>query len=331
MKLLISLILVLILVFIATLATQISGLNYLFGIIIPYLALITFVVGFIAKVFNWAKTPVPFNITTTCGQQKSLPWIKHDNLESPSDNKGLILRMFFEILFFRTLFRNTKMELRKGPQIVYGSNKWLWMAGMAFHYSFLVILIRHFKLFVEPAPFFISLVEGLDGFLQIGLPILMLTDVILLGAVGFLLLRRILDSKLRYISLPADYFPLMLILSIGITGVLMRYFTKVDVVGIKELAVGLFSFHPTVPAGINTLFFVHLFLVSVLIAYFPFSKLMHLGGVFLSPTRNMKNDNRVKRHINPWNPKVMVHTYEEWEDEFRGVMKDCGLPLEKEE
>ena len=76
-------------------------------------------------------------------------------------------------------------------------------------------------------------------------------------------------------------------------------------------------------------FFVHLALVSTLAAYFPFSKLVHMGGVFLSPTRNLANNNRMKRHINPWNYPVKVHTYEEWEDEFRDKIVAAGMPLEK--
>ena len=51
----------------------------------------------------------------------------------------------------------------------------------------------------------------------------------------------------------------------------------------------------------------------------------------MSPTRNLINDSRKKRHVNPWSYPVRVHTYEEYEDEFRGVMKEVGLPVEKEE
>jgi len=88
------------------------------------------------------------------------------------------------------------------------------------------------------------------------------------------------------------------------------------------------AFSPVLPEGIGSLFYIHLFLVSTLIAYFPFSKLMHLGGVFMSPTRNLANNNRMKRHVNPWNYDVKVHTYEEYEDEFRNVMKAAGMHLE---
>ena len=75
---------------------------------------------------------------------------------------------------------------------------------------------------------------------------------------------------------------------------------------------------------------VHLLLLSVFFAYFPFSKLMHMPGVFMSPTRNLANNNRERRHINPWNYPVKVHTYEEYEDEFRDKMKAAGMPLDKE-
>jgi len=152
----------------------------------------------------------------------------------------------------------------------------------------------------------------------------------MLVSVTYLFLRRVFIPQVRYISLAADYFPLFLIIGVGLSGLLMRHFFKVDIFKVKELAMGLVSFHPLIPEGIGIPFYIHLFLVSVLLAYFPFSKLMHLGGVFLSPTRNLANNNRMKRHVNPWNYPVKVHTYEEYEDEFRDKMKAAGIPVEKE-
>jgi nitrate reductase gamma subunit len=104
----------------------------------------------------------------------------------------------------------------------------------------------------------------------------------------------------------------------------------VDLVSIKQLTLGLASFSPTVPQTASPLFFIHLMLLSTLAAYFPFSKLMHMGGVFLSPTRNLANNSRMKRHVNPWNYPVKAHTYQEWEDEFREKMRAAGMPLERE-
>jgi nitrate reductase gamma subunit len=164
----------------------------------------------------------------------------------------------------------------------------------------------------------------------VGVPLLYITDVVFLIAVTFLFFRRVLIPHVRYISLAADYFPLFLIFGIGVTGVLMRYFFKVDVVGVKELTMGLVTFNPVVPEGIGVIFYIHLFLVSTLLIYFPFSKLMHMAGVFLSPTRNLANNNRESRHINPWDYPVKVHTYDHYEDDFREKMKAAGLPVEKE-
>jgi len=304
--------------------------QYIFGIAIPYAAVLIFVIGFIYRVVQWGKTPVPFKIPTTGGQMKSLPWIKWNPLDNPATTGGVIGRMALEVLAFRSLFRNTRVELRDGPKVSYGSNKWLWVAALAFHYAFLVVFIRHFRLFMEPVPGFVGLLESVDGFMEVGLPRLMMSGVVLLLAALYLFLRRVAVPQLRYISLAADYFPLFLIISLAGSGILMRYFIRVDITSVKELITGLVSFRPTIPEGIGAIFFVHLFLLSVLIAYFPFSKLMHAGGVFLSPTRNMPNDNRANRHINPWNYPVKVHTYDHYEDEFREKMKEVGLPVEKE-
>ena len=93
---------------------------------------------------------------------------------------------------------------------------------------------------------------------------------------------------------------------------------------------GLVTFHPTIPEGLASIFYVHVFFVSVLLAYFPFSKLMHIGGIFFSPTLNMRADTRATRHINPGNYPVHVHTYEEYEDEFREKMVEAGLPVVKQ-
>jgi len=303
----------------------------LFGIVIPYFAITVFIVGMIYRVFKWASSPVPFKIPTTCGQQKSLSWIKHNNLESPDNFWGVVGRMLLEILFFRSLFRNTKAGIRD-KNLVYGPNKWLWFGGLLFHWTFLIIVIRHFRLFIEPIPQWIVYLQNLDGLMEIGLPAWYISSALFLIAVTYLLMRRIVNPQIRYISLAGDYFPLFMILSIGITGALMRYVPglRVDIVGVKALASGLMSFNPVIPANIGGMFYFHLFLVSLLLVYFPFSKLVHMGGVFLSPTRNMKNNSRAVRHVNPWNYPVKTHKYEEWEEEFHEVIESAGIPMDKE-
>jgi len=322
---------VIVLFLLAYIGVEAAGLEVLFGVIIPYLAFLTFIIGFVYRIMDWARSPVPFRIPTTCGQHKSLPWFDHSKIENPTNTFFVIVRMFLEIFCFRSLFRNTKAEIKEGGKLSYEMEKWLWLGAIAFHYSFLVTLVRHLRFFTQPIPFFVTLTETLDGFLQVGLPGIMISGFVLLAAVFYLFLRRILISQVKYISLASDFFPLFLIMGIAISGILMRYFAKVDVTATKELAMGLVTFRFTVPEGIGGIFYVHLFFVSILMAYFPFSKLMHLGGVFFSPTRNMTANTREIRHVNPWNYPVKVHTYDEYEEEFREKMIEAGVPVEKKE
>ncbi|MFZ0890035.1 MAG: sulfate reduction electron transfer complex DsrMKJOP subunit DsrM [Candidatus Binataceae bacterium] len=330
MKALYALIAVGVMAAVAFHASDYNALRITFGIVLPYAAFATFLAGFTYKVVRWAWSPVPFHIPTTCGQQKSLSWIKPARLENPSTTLGVVARMALEVLLFRSLFRNTRAELREGPHMIYAENKFLWLAALAFHWSLLIIIIRHIRFFILPIPPVLYALDAFDGFFQVAEPTLYVTDLVVLASLLYLLGRRLWDPQIRYFSLPADYFALFLLLGLAISGIVMRYFAKVDLVAVKQLALGLVSFSPVVPQGVAPLFFVHLTLLSALAAYFPFSKLMHMGGIFLSPTRNLANNSRTKRHVNPWNYPVPVHTYQEWEDEFREKIRAAGLPLERE-
>ena len=191
--------------------------------------------------------------------------------------------------------------------------------------------MRHFRFFIEPVPVCLTWLEFFDGIMQVGVPRLFMTDMLIVVAVLFLFGRRLANPKVRYISLANDYFPLFLIMGIIGTGICMRYFDKVDIAQAKVFIMGILHFTPQSAVGLNPLFFTHVALVSVLLIYFPFSKLMHMGGIFMSPTRNMRCNTREVRHVNPWNnPNAPYRTYAEYEDDFRDLMAEAGLPLEKQ-
>jgi nitrate reductase gamma subunit len=328
MNFLYALALVSALILLALIGGESAGLRFFFATIVPYAAIATFLAGVTYRIRKWARSAVPFRIPTTCGQQESLPWIQHSRLESPCSMLAVAARMALEVLLFRSLFRNVKADLRTGPRLVYGEEKFLWLGALAFHWSFLIIFLRHLRFFLEPVPRFVLRLENMDGFFQVGTPVFYMTDGIIFATLVYLMLRRLRDRQVRYISLFSDYLAICLLLGLISTGILMRYFAKVDILPIKEIAVGLVTLSPRVPEGVGSLFFAHLFLLSALLAYFPFSKLMHMAGVFLSPTRNLPNNSRRKRHVNPWDYPVKIHTYAEWEGEFREKIKAAGLPLE---
>jgi nitrate reductase gamma subunit len=306
------------------------GLYSFFSIIVPYVAVLVFVIGFIYRVLKWASSPVPFHIPTVSGQQKSLSWIKADNTNSPYTTGGVVKRLALEILLFRSLLKNEKVELDAPQRILFRTSTLLWLGALAFHWSFLVILMRHLRFFLEPVPSAVVILQRLDSIFQNLLPVLYISDVIILIALGYLFTRRIIYPQVKYISLPSDYFVLLAIGGIAISGILMRLIYKVDLAQVKEWVMAMLRFQPMPPKGVNLIFYVHLFFVSLFVAYFPLSKLMHMPGIFLSPTKNLRNTSRNDRHINPWDHPVNVHTYEEYEDEFRDPMKEVGLPVEKE-
>jgi len=311
----------------AAVAGRMHGGDALLLSAIAYAGFAVFLVGFCYRVVKWAAVPVPFRIPATCGQQTSLPWIKSAGLDNPSTNAGVVGRMALEALLFRSLFRNSRARLDEG-RLICSEQRYLWLAALAFHWSLLTILIRHLRLLVEPVPAVVLGIERVDGFFQLGTPPLYISDVVFACALLYLLLRRFRDPMVRYISQFSDYFALLVIGGIAASGLLMRYSTRVDVIGAKEFALGVASFHPVRAAALGSMFTVHVALISLLAAYFPFSKLMHMGGVFLSPTRNLANNSRAKRHINPWNYPVKTHTYAEWEEEFRDKLKAAEIPLE---
>jgi [DsrC]-trisulfide reductase subunit M len=304
------------------------GLGWFVGVVVPYTAAAVFVVGIVYRIVGWAKVPVPFRIPTTSGQQQSLDWIPSNKLDNPSSGWGAAGRVALEVLCFRSLLRNTSARMI-GDRLVYTTDLSLWAGAMAMHWSLLIILVRHLRLVLVPVPAMVTFVERVDGFLEIGLPVFFVTSVVFGLALSYLLVRRLVTPHLRYISLVGDYFALLVLLGVGTSGFLLRHVVRGDVPAIKELALGLVRFRPVVPESVPWMFFGHLFLVSLLLAYFPFSKLVHMPGVFLSPTRNLANNNRAVRHVNPWDYPVKVHSYEEYEDELREKMVRAGIPVER--
>ena len=75
---------------IAYVGVEVAGLEALFGIVIPYAAFVVFIAGFVYRIVDWARAPAPFRIPSTCGQQKSLPWIKQSYVENPSTMLGAL-------------------------------------------------------------------------------------------------------------------------------------------------------------------------------------------------------------------------------------------------
>jgi nitrate reductase gamma subunit len=304
--------------------------------VVLYAAWATFLAGVAWRVLRWAATPVPFRIPTTAGQQRSLGFLRHARLENPSGPLGAVGRVALEVLLFRSLFRNTGHRRQSGLRLSFPERKGLWAAGLAFHWSLLVVLVRHLRLVIEPVPALVKWLGAADGFFRVGLPGWYASDVVLVAALVWLLARRLREPLLRYLTLPADYAALGLLLAVAGSGIVLRYWVRPDLVAVKQFALGLLAFHPAAPTGWpaavpGASFWLasHVVLASTLIAVFPFTKLVHAAGAWMSPTRALANSSRRVRHVNPWNAPVPLHAYPEWEREYRDKIQAAGLPLDE--
>lgn len=234
-------------------------------LILSYVVIALFLLGVAMKIYGYAATPSPLKIPTT---------------PAPTTGGGVFMRMVREVVFFESLFKG---------------NKWTWVGGYLFHITFALVLIRHLRYFTSPTPELIVLIG----------PIGVLAGVGLVVSAGYLYVRRLAVDRVSYISSGADYFALVLIGGIALTGLAMKFAVRTDVAQVKEFCLGIVTFSPAnMPS--DPVFILHYLLVLTLGAYFPFSKLMHAGGIFFSPTRHQVDDPRERRHVNPWADQVRV-------------------------
>jgi nitrate reductase gamma subunit len=92
--------------------------------------------------------------------------------------------------------------------------------------------------------------------------------------------RRIVIAEVRRLSCAADYFILVLLLTIAVTGMSMRLGDDaVELPAVRAYVAGLLTLHP-VPIPRHWVFVSHFTLVNILLVYLPFSKLIHMVGLF---------------------------------------------------
>jgi nitrate reductase gamma subunit len=200
--------------------------------------------------------------------------LKIPTTPAPTTTGGVVLRMLREVMLFESLFK---------------ANLWIWLFGWMFHVALALVLARHLRYFTEPVWFWVRWIQpfGLYGGLA------------MVAGLAGLWARRFLVERIRYISTPSDHLMLALLLAIGLSGLAMKFLVHTDIIDLKAFALGLVYFDWQ-PLPAHPLLYLHLFLVALLIAIFPYSKLLHAPGVFFSPGRNQADNPREQRHLAPW-------------------------------
>ena len=193
---------------------------------------------------------------------------------APTTTGGVALRMAREATLFESLFKG---------------NKWTWVLGILFHYGMLLALLRHLRYFTDPVWGWVSMIQWIGVYAGFAM---------LIGLAG-LFVRRLFVDRVRYISSPSDYLILLLLILIAVSGLMMKYVAHTDIIAVKEFIRGVITFNWS-PMPTDIPLMVHFTLVIILMIIFPISKMIHAPGVFFSPTRNMADNPREKRHVEAW-------------------------------
>ena len=204
--------------------------------------------------------------------------LKIPTTPAPVTQTGVVLRMFREVVFFESLFKGTK---------------WTWIFSWMFHMGLLLVLLRHLRYFINPVWLPIELIQPFGKYAAFAMVV---------GLLG-LLARRVFVDRVRYISAPSDYLWLLLLIVIGVSGIMMTFVVHTDVVMVKQFFTGLWTFTiNTLP--MDPILLIHLAMVMLLMLLLPFSKLLHIPGIFFSPSRNQVDNPREQRHLVEWAKKL---------------------------
>jgi len=253
--------------------------------ILAYVSVGVFSVGIVYRVLKWLAIPVPTMIMLT---------------PAPITQAGVVKRLGLEFLSF--------------PSLRKGGNK-LWVGGWLFHILLGVTILTHI------VTIFFPIVWSIVGYTWYD--VAGYAGILFAAVISYLLFRRLVHPGIRYLSKYADYMLILLVLSLAFLGNYVRTFGRVDEGAVSSYFVGLLTFQPVLPPP-NLAFLTHFLLAQLLLMYIPFSKVTHLVGWVLAPTRNQRNVARSEWHRNPWQPNVNGEGWKKYAERYRKELEELG-------
>jgi nitrate reductase gamma subunit len=227
-------------------------LNYFILGILPYIAVVLFLGGMIYRLRVWVKTPQPGALTLT---------------PAPRPGAGTFFGVIKESFLFPGLFKGDKV---------------LWVFAWIFHATLTLIFIGHVRVFTDFPRLWAAL--GINANQMSAISGGVAGVAILIFAI-LLFLRRAALPRVKEISNFSDFFALLLIISILITGNMMRFGEHFDLEITRVYFTQLSTFSLSSSALPQSgMFVLHFLLGQILIMIMPFSKIMHFGGIFFTQT-----------------------------------------------
>lgn len=232
-------------------------MKLLIGQILPYITVTLFTLGILYRLGRWAGARIIHNITLS-------PWLQN--------NTQVAVRIGSEAFLFRNLFR---FDLA------------LWAGAFLMHFALLNILGGHIVGFgFLGEQFALIPFLGITPELSKEMSDLLGTvfGILLFVALLYLLYRRLALTHVKQVTKLSDNLWLVYLLVLVGVGNIMRLVPAfhIEYELVRDYIVALALFQPVVHMELlNSGFFLtHYLLVQILLIVFPYSKLMHLFGMF---------------------------------------------------
>lgn len=233
------------------------------GVILPYVALAVFLGGMIWRIRTWQKMPSP-SITL---------------FPAPPTEGANTANTIKEVLFFKSLFKGDRL---------------LWCMAWGFHAVLLLIFLGHFRVFTGLIDAILIPIIGEDGVYAMSTGAGSAAGLLILVLIAALFIRRLTLPRVTEITGGVDYFALLLVGLVVITGDVMRlggeqFHIDLELTRVYFRDLALFRAGTSAEALQNGAFLLHLFVALVLIMMIPFSKILHFGGIFFTHQLVRKN------------------------------------------
>ena len=235
-------------------------LELVIGRIMPFVTLTVLIAGLVWRIRKWQRAAVA-NVAL---------------YPSAANKSELVKKILGEVILFKS-FRK--------------ENKELWAKTWFFHVALLLILAGHTRLIFGWTDSILGLAMSPEGINSMSAWAGGVLGIVALVACILLLNRRFVLQRVKEVSTGEDYYALILILFILITGNALRFFTNFDVAH-YDVAVSREYFSSFFLGGVatqNPLFLLHFFFVQLLLIYLPFGKFLHIPGVFFSKSLMAKD------------------------------------------
>lgn len=235
-------------------------MSFLILQVTPYIAVAIFTVGILYRLGRWAGSRIVHNITLPGPSAVFPKTVTEAGVEIGS-----------QVIFFKSLFL---------------LNRGLWIGAWPMHLALGAVLGGHLVGIYTLGTQF-AIIPGISEHLSEQMSNLLGTTMglAMFFFLLYLLYRRMAVDYVRQVTATSDYLHLLLILAIVSVGNFMRLFPAygLEYAPAKEYITYLLLMKP-IPASAevmhNSLFVVHQMLVQILLVVFPFSKLMHVLGMF---------------------------------------------------